>query len=319
MKYKLEQNKRVDLQIMELRPDLSRTTIKKLLKEGVITIDGNPIRPNYKPQKHDHVEIPTNQIREYLDTTKTFKIKSWKKSLDIIFEDENIIVVNKPTGVSSHPETQRDGRSVLNAIMWHVSKGKDDEFSDRIRLVHRLDKGTSGILLATKNLEAHDWFTKQFEDRDAKKEYIAIVHGDVARNMKNPEEEYIYAQTYIGQDPKDKRKQKNTDNKRGKVAITEIYFEGHFHKFGKYKFSKVRAIPLTGRQHQIRVHLNGYNHPILGDTLYGGQKYKRLMLHAYKLKIRLMNKKYHEFVCEPEERFNDIVNKNSREQIEEIF
>lgn len=300
--------KRVDLAVMDLRSDLSRRSIKKLIIEGLIKVNGETVMANYKMKDGDEIEIDERDAKQFLKSADGgLTIKPNKKiKFGLIYEDENIIVVDKPEGVHSHPVRMHDKDSLLNGIYHHISVQQKYPRDDRIRLVHRLDKDTSGVVMATKNLEAHDHYTKQFENRKTEKTYFAIVKGDFPKYLEKKEQEFITFRSYIGEDADTPKAYKNTDEKHGKLAITKIYFEKYFNKFGKKKFSLLKVNPETGRTHQIRVHLSKLGFPIMGDRLYGGQKYKRMMLHAAKLRIiEFRTGKWLEFEAELPEKFED--------------
>ncbi|GAB4284586.1 MAG: RluA family pseudouridine synthase [Candidatus Dojkabacteria bacterium] len=286
MKADLVTGKRVDLQIMAIKPELSRATIKKLLIGGVILVNGRSVAPNYRPKENEYALIPSNKVRDFLNEANLYKLKGRKMKLVIVYEDNDLLIIDKPSGISSHPETARDTKSLLNGIIFYLDKKGE---KTRVRLINRLDKETSGLILAAKNLSAHDFYSKQFEERKIEKTYLAVVHGDFSRKLSDPTNEVVEVRTYISKDRENKHKQRNTDSKKGRLAISEISFVQHFNKFGRKKFSIVKINPKTGRQHQIRVHLAELKHPILGDKIYGGQKYKRVLLHSYSIKLRMLS------------------------------
>lgn len=303
---------RLDLAVMVLRPDLSRRTIKNLIIQGIITVNGKSPMANYKVKTNDDITIDSKEAKDYVYTSgEDFLIKPKRMKVEVIYEDAEIIVVNKPSGINSHPVMRNDNDSMLNGIYFHVTRQTKYDRNVRIRLVHRLDRDTSGVLLATKNLEVHDFYSREFEERHVKKSYYAIVKGDFKAYIEHKKQDSIFITSWIGPDKDDIRKFKNTDGQRGKTAKTHIFFESHFHKFGKNRFSVVRVEPETGRQHQIRVHLSSIRFPILGDVLYGGQKYKRLMLHAHKLTIKNMRapKEMFEFQAALPDMFADLPGK----------
>lgn len=280
-----KQGTRVDLKVMELRPDLTRTTIKKLIINGTITVNRNKIMPNYRMQEDDLININENEIKKSLvsDDFGLFSIKPKNLKLEVLYEDSEIIAINKPSGINSHPANRKDTDTALNGIGYILSKKEIN--TDRIRLLHRLDKETSGVLMATKNLEAHDYYSKQFENHSVRKEYFAIVHGDFLEFLERKGKQDLYIATNISIAKGARGIYFNTNNKDGRAARSTVYFHSHFNKFGKRKFSIVRIHPETGRTHQIRVHLSSVGFPILGDVLYKGQKFNRLMLHSFALEV----------------------------------
>jgi 23S rRNA pseudouridine1911/1915/1917 synthase len=281
---------RVDLRIMELRPELTRTTVKKLIINGAITVNREKVMPNYRLKEDDIINIDDRLIKEFLssDEEGLYSIKPRKINLEIIYEDEHLVVVNKPEGFNSHPATRKDDKSVLNGLVYHIAHQEKFAKEIKIRLIHRLDKETSGVLLSAKNLQSNDYYSKQFEHHNIKKEYLAVVHGDFEAFLTKKKIEDLYITTYISNNKDENElRYKNTSPDKGRPARSRVFFERHFNKFGRRKFSLVRVFPETGRTHQIRVHLSGIGFPILGDTLYGGQKYKRLMLHSHAVKLQL--------------------------------
>jgi 23S rRNA pseudouridine1911/1915/1917 synthase len=190
--------------------------------------------------------------------------------LPIIYEDKNVIVINKPVGIISHARGKFwQEASVASFIRDRIS-GMDGE---RGGIVHRLDRATSGIMICAKNESTLKFLQKQFQDRKVEKTYIAITD-------KRPKEEAAIIDAPIGRNLKDPKKFHVDIN--GKSAQT--YYRVIDEKKGKYT---IELSPKTGRTHQLRIHLAYINCPIIGDELYGGKSYSRLMLHAYKLKINL--------------------------------
>lgn len=307
---------RIDLFLTSENPQFTRSSIKKIIIEGLVQVNEERIMPNYKLKKGDLVVYNKSDFNEFIDKTENFKLKPKNLKLEVIYEDENVIAINKPVGLNSHPVLKNDNNSVLNGIIYHVQNQEEFSKNVKIRLAHRLDQETSGVLLATKNISAHNFYSKLFEKRDIEKEYVAVVKGNVERYLEKIKQDFFYITTHIGKDNKNLKRYKNTDEKNGKLAKTRFFFEDHFNKFGKHRFSIVRAIPETGRTHQIRVHLASQNFPILGDTLYDGQKYKRLMLHAFTLTIPLFGTDDEiELIAELPEKFLDLGGKG--DQVEE--
>lgn len=299
------ENQRLDLFIMQFKTELSRSTIKNMIFEGIIKVNDEKVTPNYKIKEGDKVDYDDVKITKFLKHHKSNTIKPFQMPVKVLFEDGSTIVVDKPEGLNSHPANRKDTKSLLNGIYYYIQNQQEFDKDVRIRLIHRLDKETSGVILASKNQQSQEYYSSQFENRTVKKEYFAIVHGDFERTLSKTGKASLNIKTYIGPERGDIKKFKNTSESKGKIAKTEVFFEKHFNKFGKRKFSLVRVAPETGRQHQIRVHLASRRHPILGDTLYGGQKYKRLMLHAHSLDFTLLNGKRIKTTSELPEKFID--------------
>ncbi len=282
-----EAGSRVDITFLTIRPDITRSVVKKLIIKGIITVNNKKVLPNYKLKFKDRIFFDESAIAKFLKSPSGNTIlKPQKMNLDIIFEDEYTLVINKESGLNSHPAVKKDNQSLLNGINYYLNSETKFERNVKPRLVHRLDRETSGVILIAKDLKAHDFYSKLFETREVKKVYVAIVHGDFMRTQQDPNE-FIEIESVISVNKNQDGAYYNASGRKGKHAKTIFYFDKYFNKFGKYKFSRIFAEPKTGRTHQIRVHISSIKHPILGDKLYGGQKYKRLMLHAYSLTLPL--------------------------------
>lgn len=186
----------------------------------------------------------------------------------ILFEDESILAVNKPEGVAAIPERRAKGDSLLEILC--------DERDEKLFVVHRIDKETSGAIVFARSAAAHRWLCRQFEDRTVAKTYLALCHGTIAADrgeIDGPLRQFGSGRVAV-------------DAERGKPSLTEFEI---LRRFGS--FTLVSAQPHTGRRHQVRVHLYHLGHPIVGDSLYGEktlqQSFGRLMLHAWKLSVRL--------------------------------
>ncbi|GIW58822.1 MAG: pseudouridine synthase [Candidatus Dojkabacteria bacterium] len=269
---------RLDLEARELFPQYSRSTIKSLIYDGAILLNNKRVKPNSKVKVGDIITFTSENLK-IKKLTKN-KIVPFKINLKILYEDENIIAVDKPAGIVSHPDSTHHSITVLNGILFLLKNKK----YQRIRLLHRLDKDTSGIILATKNLKAHNYYSNLFVQNKVKKEYLAVVKGDFRRILDNKPEITVinYLKYFKKNDSKSKSYEVGKD--KGEKAVTTFEFV----EFSN-GYSLVLAKPLTGRTHQIRSHLAYLGFPIVGDTLYGGKPFKRLMLHAYKITLTKMN------------------------------
>ncbi len=301
---------RLDLVLMTIRPDITRSTIKQIIISGLVTVSGKHVMPNYRLKLGEQIEIKDREIASFVRQGGTEEIlKPIKMDLEIIYEDDYIIVIDKLAGINSHPVVKKDNISILNGVVYYIKNQNKFSQNVRPRLVHRLDKETSGILLISKDLKANDFYSKQFQNREAHKVYYAVVHGDFKLFLEKKGLEKLVINSYISNESNEQNQYTNTNSHKGKIAKTTVQFADHFNKFGKYKFSLVKVTPETGRTHQIRVHLSSKGFPLLGDKLYGGQKYKRLMLHAYSLKIPIyklntQSKEYYTFISELPKEFN---------------
>ena len=284
MKKSLAETKRIDLQLVEIFPNLTRTSIKNLILEGIIKINDQKKMPNYRPKAGDYFEFKQKEIDNYLNKTQDLKLIRKKMNLKILFEDNSLIGVFKPIGLNVHPVRKNDSESLLNGLYYYINNSSPYKKNLKIRLVNRIDKDTDGIVLASKSINAHKFYSAQFEKNEVKKEYIAVVKGDFKKLLIDQNLNQLTIENFLSTLPSN-RKYYSTSNQNGRLAKSIIKFDSYFNKFGKKKFSKILIEIKTGRSHQIRVHLSELGSPILGDTLYDGQKYKRLMLHAKKIQI----------------------------------
>jgi 23S rRNA pseudouridine1911/1915/1917 synthase len=194
--------------------------------------------------------------------------------LDIIYEDENLLAINKAQGIVVHPAAGHLKDTLANGVKYYLQKKKQDNWDNaRVGLVHRLDAATSGVIIFAKTPEALWHLSKQFAERKVKKVYIALVQGCVKKKLN--------LSSSLGRD-RINRKKISSRTKKPRIAYTEIT---PLLQDKSGKFTLVKAIPLTGRTHQIRVHLSEAGHKIVGDSVYGGKKNHCLMLHAYNLEF----------------------------------
>ncbi len=271
---KENEQKRLDAYISEKLPELSRTMVKKLLDDGKILVNDKAPKASYKPVKNDKIEIEIEEPKE-------IELKAQEIPIQIIYEDNDIIVVNKPKGLVVHPANGNPDGTLVNAIM-AICKDSLSGIGGEIRpgIVHRLDKDTSGLLIVAKNDKAHINMSEQIKDRKVKKTYIALVRGTV------PENEATINMP-IGRSTKDRKKMAVVKN--GKEAVT------HFKVIQRYATSKGTYTLLeikidTGRTHQIRVHMSEIGYPVIGDEVYSNGKNEFNVhgqcLHAQKLEFK---------------------------------
>jgi len=265
-----ENKERIDKYIAKCLPDLSRVMVQKLIEEKQILVNEKSVKTSYTVQKGDKITITIPEAKE---TT----LKPQDIPLDIVYEDDDILVVNKAKGMVVHPAAGNPEGTLVNAIMAHC-KGNLSGIGGELRpgIVHRLDKDTSGLLIVAKNDKAHIQMSKQIQDREVKKIYIALVRGVV------PENEATINMP-IGRSLQDRKKMAVT--KKGKEAITHFQV---LERFDKYTLLKVKID--TGRTHQIRVHMAEIGHPVVGDMLYSNGKnefgIEGQMLHATSLDFK---------------------------------
>lgn len=248
-----ESSVRIDRYLAEQCPEFSRSYLQKLLKEQKVTADGRPVKANYKIQSgaEIQVEIPDMEVPD---------IRPEDIPLDILYEDEHLLVVNKPKGMVVHPAAGHTEGTLVNAVMAHCG----DNLSGingvlRPGIVHRIDKDTTGALVICKEDAVHRDLAEQLKEHSIKRRYRAIVQG-------NLKEDEGTIEGPIGRHPTD-RKKMAINYKNGKDAVTHYKV---LERFGQYTYIECRLE--TGRTHQIRVHMTSIGHPLLGDTVYGSSK-----------------------------------------------
>ena len=258
------QNGRLDKVCSEIFSDYSRSQIKQLLDGGNITVNGKTEKAKYKVKSGDVIRLEEPE-------TKTLELRPENIPLDIVYEDDDVIVINKPQGMVVHPAPGHDEHTLVNALLYHCPLSTING-TFRPGIVHRIDKDTSGLLMVAKNDKAHRSLAKQLKDKTNIREYVALVHGRIAED-----EGTINAP--IGRSLKDRKKQAVV--KDGRNAVT------HFEVLKRYRdYTFVKCILETGRTHQIRVHMKYIGHPLVGDPLYGPKKTIKgngQFLHAGKL------------------------------------
>ena len=263
-------NKRIDAYMAEKYEDISRVAIQRLIETGKILVNGKKVKASYKVQVNDKITMEEEKAVEV-------ELKAQDIPVEIIYEDRDIIVVNKPKGMVVHPANGNPDGTLVNAIM-AICKDSLSGIGGEIRpgIVHRLDKDTSGILIVAKNDKAHINLSEQIKEHKVKKTYIALVKGIVKENNAT-------INMPIGRSEKDRKKMAVT--KKGKEAIT------HFKVLKRYdKYTLLEINIETGRTHQIRVHLSQIGYPIVGDEVYSKGKnewnIKGQCLHAKSLDFK---------------------------------
>lgn len=242
---------RLDKYLAEEMTDLSRSRIKELVQAGEVLVNGKKSKVSYKVQKGDLIQVTVLPL-------EPLKLEAENIPLDIVYEDEDVIVVNKPQGMVVHPAAGHPSHTLVNALLYHTRDLADSPEGFRPGIVHRIDKDTSGLLMVAKNAAARESLEKQLAAKSNKRQYLAIVHGNFAE-----EEGTIDAP--IGRNPKDRKQMAVVE--KGKSAVT------HFKVLEQYQgYSLVECQLETGRTHQIRVHMAYIGHPLAGDPLYGPRK-----------------------------------------------
>ena len=258
---------RLDKALSLLDSKYSRVYFSNLIKNGDVLVNGQKVSPSYKVKTGDKITI------NYVKKDKDKDLEPYDFKLDVVYEDDNVLVINKPKGLVVHPGNGHFNDTLVNALIYANIKLSSINGVERVGIVHRIDKDTSGLLLICKDDFTHKEIAKQLENHSMHREYIALVDGVIEVNNGK-----IIGK--IGRD-KNNRLKMAIDNINGKEAIT------HFEVIERYKkYTLIRCQLETGRTHQIRVHLSSIHHPLVGDVLYGGSSevYNNgQLLHAYKL------------------------------------
>ena len=265
------ENQRLDRWLSDAVPDLSRTRWQDLIKQGQVWVDG-------RIQKSRYILCGGEVITFHIPPPTDAALQPEKIDLQILYEDHDIIAIDKPAGMVVHPAPGHDTGTVVQALLYHCSDLQGVSGELRPGIVHRLDKDTSGVLVVAKNEQALLHLQRQFKSREVQKLYLALVWG-------HPEPKEGTVKATIGRSPHHRvRMMANPD--RGREAVTHYEVSESF-----ADVSLVRLKIETGRTHQIRVHMSSVHHPVLGDALYGGArmhewvKAPRQMLHAHKLTL----------------------------------
>ena len=262
----LTEEKRLDSYLADIMQEFSRSKIQSEIKNGSVLVNSKEVKPSYTIKSGDVVDVNLQE--------NVLKIEPENIPLDIVYEDENMLVVNKPSGMLTHPTTTEVSGTLVNALLYKYGENLSDingEF--RRGILHRLDRNTSGLLMIAKNNKAHEFLVEQMKSGKTDKRYLAIVKGVLY------EDEFLINKP-IGRNPNQPHKMAINEN--GKESVSEIKV---LERYRDATFIEVHLI--TGRTHQIRVHLASVGHPVYNDTLYGFGKMKikteEQVLQSYKL------------------------------------
>jgi 23S rRNA pseudouridine1911/1915/1917 synthase len=241
---------RLDRFLVSVLADQSRSQLQRLIKEAHVLVDGRAAKPNLPVKTGQAVTV---DVPDAIDSA----VEPEPIDLPIVYQDRDLVVVDKPAGMVVHPAAGHDRGTLVNALLHHVTDLSGIGGEKRPGIVHRLDRGTSGLMVVAKNDAAHEELARQFQDREVEKEYVALVWGVVqaGRRIDAP----------IGRDPSN-RKKMSAKARRSREAVTRIVRAERLNP----GVTLARIAIQTGRTHQIRVHLSAIGHPIVGDPLYGG-------------------------------------------------
>lgn len=273
-----EDGQRLDRYLASMLPGQSRSRLQRLIREGLVRVNGRAAKPNLVIKGGMQVEVEAAEPVEARPAAEAIEVP-------ILYQDPDLVVVDKPAGMVVHPAAGHASGTLVNALLHHVDDLSGVGGEKRPGIVHRLDRGTSGLMVVAKNDAAHQELARQFHDREVEKEYLALVWGVVQAGRR--------IDTPIGRDPGN-RKRMSAKARRSREAVTRIV---RVHRINPALTLAQIAIH-TGRTHQIRVHLSAIGHPVVGDSLYGGVRRRlqadvravahlqRPFLHAARLSFR---------------------------------
>ena len=287
-----EDEERLDFYLAKELDQFSRTYIHRLIKKGLVLVNGKDAKPRYIVKEGDSIQVQ-------IPSPEKIELVPENIPLDIIYQDKDIVIVNKPKNMIVHPASGNYSNTLVNALLYHIDKLSSGTSPLRPGIIHRLDKNTSGLVMVAKNDEAHRILSKQLKERIVKRTYIALVYG-----ILDIKEATINAP--IGRDPIDRRRM-IVIAKNSKEAIT--YYKV-LEEFREYTLLEVSL--QTGRTHQIRVHMNYIEHPIVGDPIYSNREnefdIKTQLLHGRNLGFfHPSTGEYMEFEAEPPGDFKYVI------------
>lgn len=258
---------RIDAWASGRLPDLTRSYLQKLIEQGLVLVNGKPVRASFRVQAGDQVVVN-------IPPPADLEIRPQDINLSVVYEDQDVIVINKPAGMVVHPAAGNYEGTLVNALLAHCRDLSSIGGVTRPGIVHRLDKDTSGLLVAAKNDLAHQSLTQQIKERKVNRRYLALVHGTV-------KEEEGRVEAAVGRHPVE-RKKMAVVKRGGRPAVTHYRV---MERFGQYSLIEARLE--TGRTHQIRVHMAYLGHPVVGDPIYSPRRPTLGMegqaLHAFAL------------------------------------
>ena len=262
-----EDGQRLDAFLAESLPDLSRTRIQRLIADGRVTVDAERVRPSHRLAAGQTVAVA-------LPEPVSDALKPQPARLPVVHEDDDLVVIDKPPGLTVHPAAGQADGTLANALLAHYPEVEGVGGPGRAGIVHRLDKGTSGLLVVAKNEASHASLTAQFKDRLVSKRYVALVVG-------TPREARAVIEAPLGRHPRQRQRMAVVDDGRPSATPYRV--------LERYRgYTLVEASPKTGRTHQVRVHFASIRHPLAGDPTYGRREpgLDRHFLHAVFLAFR---------------------------------
>lgn len=265
-----EKFSRADLYLNGMLPEFTRSAVKKLFDGGAVAINGKTAKASQKVEAGDEIKVILPEPKECVAVPQDIPV-------EIVYEDGDLAVVNKPQGLTVHAGNGNDDGTLVNALLYKLDNLSGIGGVIRPGIVHRIDKNTSGLLVVAKNDKAHLSLAEQIAQKSCHRTYIALLEG-------NLKDDSGTVTTYIGRSPSDRVKMAVVPPEKGKIAITDYTVLGRNNGYTLCRFNLQ-----TGRTHQIRVHAKHLNHPVVGDDVYGRKKREfglnGQLLHAYKLQF----------------------------------